>query len=77
MSWLEIQRWLTSVLLCDVSALFNWRSVGPNEARALVSDLRRADLCHPFSPLSSNHIIQQLVSWLKQLVNIYYTDYVW
>lgn len=30
MSWLVIQGWLTwSALLCDVNALFNWRSAGP------------------------------------------------
>lgn len=36
MSWLVMQGWLTlSALLCDVSALFNWRSAGPNAAREL------------------------------------------
>lgn len=40
MPWPVIQRCLIwSALLCDVNALFNWRSAGPNAARALLSDL--------------------------------------
>lgn len=39
-SWQDMQRLHTwSALLFDVSALFNWRSVGPNAARASLSDL--------------------------------------
>lgn len=34
-----------------------------------------ADLCHPFSPLSCNHISHWPVSLHKQLVSIYRADY--
>lgn len=48
--------------------------LGPNAARAMLSDLIWADLCHPFSPLSCNHISHWLVSWSKQLISIYCAD---
>lgn len=56
MSWLVIQRWLIwSAVMCYVNALFNWRSAGPNAARALLSDLIGQICAIPQSTLLQAH----------------------